>query len=426
MKYKFCNYLIATTDVDGNIIIYNTLFHNTVCVKKSEREIFLDLRKQILNKGDYSGTSENLQQLLEQKIILPDDDTTIKNILEKRYDEIFKSYDELNLTLLPTQQCNFRCVYCYEDFKNVKMDEITVKKICDFVDRMLVQYKSLHLSWFGGEPLLTLDLIESISNKIFEICKKHKKPYYASITSNGYLLDLNTFKRLQKYHVVQYQITLDGDKNTHNRQRKLIGGKETYDVILNNLLNIKKYITTSTIKIIVRVNLSNQVDINELQQLIDLFSDDDRFNINIQKIFATNVNKETDFETYLSVLKSCDLHQIDKLVPDETICYAAKNNTLIICSDGSLGKCTVNFDDPKNQFGNIKDLDLDTFSFESIKYYNSIHSKENCLNCCLYPLCFGTQCPARKIQLCDELIKKYELIIRNYASKSKSKFISLK
>lgn len=419
MKYKFSTYLLANTDGNGNIIVFNTLFHNSVCIKKEESSIFFDLRKQIIDTGDYLGPKHNIQQFLDEKIIITSYDLDIEHELKNRYDEVFKSKDELMLTLLPTQQCNFRCVYCYEQFKNIKMDENIIDKICSLVEKFLNEYMCLHICWFGGEPLLSLDVIDVLTKRISDVCKKHKKPYYASMTTNGYLLDLNTFKFLQRQHVMQFQVTLDGDKYTHDNQRVLYGGKETYDVILNNLLNIKNHIKTSTIKIIIRINLADKVDFNEIQKLIDLFADDDRFTINIQKIFATENNQETTNETYFSALNTCNTRKPEELIPEHTICYAAKKNTLVISADGSLGKCTVNFEDPKNQFGNILNCDLESFSLDSIEYCNAVHSDKECIKCCIYPLCFGKQCPARSVQLCGDIIDKYKLIIKNYSSKAK-------
>lgn len=419
MKYSFSTYLLGNTDSDGNIIIFNTLFNNSVCIKKEDSSIFFDLRKQIIDNGEYRGSKHNIQQFLDEKIIVSNYSMDAECELKKRYDEVFKSKDGLMLTLLPTQQCNFRCVYCYEQFKNIKMDKNVIDKICSFVDRFLNEYKYLRICWFGGEPLLSLDVIDILTKRISDVCKKHKKPYYASMTTNGYLLDLETFKFLQRKHVMQFQVTLDGDKYTHDKQRVLCGGKETYDVILNNLLTIKKNIKTSTIKIIIRINLANKIDVNEIQNLIDLFADDDRFTINIQKIFATENNQGTTNKTYFSVLRRCSTRKPEELIPEHTICYAAKENTLVISADGSIGKCTVNFEDPKNQFGNILNCDLESFSLGSIEYCNTVNSNQECIKCCIYPLCFGKQCPARRVQLCADTIDKYKLIIKDFSVNAK-------
>jgi len=41
----------------------------------------------------------------------------------------------LNLIILPTEACNFRCTYCYETFENKKMPRPVVTGIKSLIDR---------------------------------------------------------------------------------------------------------------------------------------------------------------------------------------------------------------------------------------------------------------------------------------------------
>ena len=54
----------------------------------------------------------------------------------------------------------------------------------------------MRVEWFGGEPLLCMDVIENLSKHFIDICRKAHKGYTAAITTNGYLLDLETFRKL--------------------------------------------------------------------------------------------------------------------------------------------------------------------------------------------------------------------------------------
>src|ERR1044071_7965793 len=60
----------------------------------------------------------------------------------------------LQLILLPTEQCNFRCMYCYEDFSGGRMSPGVSEGVKRLIDRRLDGLRSLTVSWFGGEPLL--------------------------------------------------------------------------------------------------------------------------------------------------------------------------------------------------------------------------------------------------------------------------------
>lgn len=55
------------------------------------------------------------------------------------------------------------------------MQHATADAIVHYIDRQIPNYKGLVLSWFGGEPLLAMDLVEYISEKVIQICKAQKK-----------------------------------------------------------------------------------------------------------------------------------------------------------------------------------------------------------------------------------------------------------
>ena len=80
--------------------------------------------------------------------------------------------------------------YCYEKFENIKMSRETEIAIVEFTEKLLSEstFKSLHVSWFGGEPLLGLKTIKNLSKKFISICFQNGLDYSASITTNGYLL----------------------------------------------------------------------------------------------------------------------------------------------------------------------------------------------------------------------------------------------
>jgi len=70
--------------------------------------------------------------------------------------------DVLNLTILPTEQCNFRCFYCYESFKLGKMSKETSDSILKLVQKRASTLKILTIGWFGGEPLMAKDIVLSL------------------------------------------------------------------------------------------------------------------------------------------------------------------------------------------------------------------------------------------------------------------------
>ena len=80
---------------------------------------------------------------------------------------------------------------------------VTVQdNIIEFVKKNIYRYKDMRVEWFGGEPLLCMDIIEKLSASFIEICRKAHKGYSAGITTNGYLLSFETFKTIYNNKVI--------------------------------------------------------------------------------------------------------------------------------------------------------------------------------------------------------------------------------
>ena len=70
----------------------------------------------------------------------------------------------LELILLPTEKCNFRCRYCYEDFKIGKMTSRVVNAVKSLLHNRVSTLDRLDIGWFGGEPLLASEIVRDIQS----------------------------------------------------------------------------------------------------------------------------------------------------------------------------------------------------------------------------------------------------------------------
>src|SRR5882672_11088607 len=123
--------------------------------------------------------------------------------------------DTLNLILFSTEKCNFRCFYCYEDFKLGKMPSSIQEGIIQLLNRRAPTLRNLELSWFGGEPLLAVDVIENLCTSALSLAASNGFLYRSNITTNGFHLTHELAERLSGLGVNFYQITLDGDESVH-------------------------------------------------------------------------------------------------------------------------------------------------------------------------------------------------------------------
>lgn len=148
--------------------------------------------------------------------------------------------DEVALTLCPTMGCNFDCPYCFENHAGGKMSREVQDDVVALAGRLMdvSRARKLHVTWFGGEPLLAVDIVCDLTARLQEVAAEHGAAYDASISTNGYLLTQEVADLLGACGVVRAQITLDGMGATHDATRHLAGGGPTFDVIARNLRTV--------------------------------------------------------------------------------------------------------------------------------------------------------------------------------------------
>jgi uncharacterized protein len=131
----------------------------------------------------------------------------------------------LELIIFPTEQCNFRCTYCYEEFLIGKMKAGVVDGIKKLIMRRADKLDSLKISWFGGEPLAAKNIVFEISEFIQKLLVDYPNlKYMSDMTTNAYQLDEKTLHKLVALGINNFQISLDGTEDIHNKTRLRIDG----------------------------------------------------------------------------------------------------------------------------------------------------------------------------------------------------------
>ena len=150
-----------------------------------------------------------------------------------------------NLILQVTQQCNLRCKYCAysgnyynRSHTSNRMDFETAKKAIDFYLKRSEKADQLVLSFYGGEPLLEFELIKKCVSYILQ--RKGDKKILFTMTTNGTLMTEDVIEFLVKYEF-NLMISLDGDKKSHDINRRFKTGKGSFDIILENVSRLKAY-----------------------------------------------------------------------------------------------------------------------------------------------------------------------------------------
>ncbi len=123
------------------------------------------------------------------------------------------------LTLLLTEKCNLRCSYCHCDKSFLSsMDESTAIAAIDRVIDQRPKDEPLNILLMGGEPFMAFPLIKTIVAYVGE--KYPAKKVFFKAVSNGTLIhgDVQDWLIAHK-DTFEVTLSLDGDRETHNRNR---------------------------------------------------------------------------------------------------------------------------------------------------------------------------------------------------------------
>ena len=125
------------------------------------------------------------------------------------------------LLVTTTMDCNLGCYYCYESRTPDALRLTDAETLVDIAaQRLGGRKRSLHVDWYGGEPMLGIDFLERGSLALQEYCRSAGIRYHASIISNGtrWPDDPGTF--VARHRIREVQISFDGMKDNHDRRRR--------------------------------------------------------------------------------------------------------------------------------------------------------------------------------------------------------------
>lgn len=277
MKLKSTNYYATDYNRNGDLLLMSTLNKSYLKFSSDVSENVLSLLKREEYIEFDEKHPEQYVKILYEAGYLHDKDFDESLLVDVAHKSHVFSDEWIYLTILPTNNCNFRCIYCYETNKEERMDDQTEENILNFLRKNIRRYKNLRLNWFGGEPLIEKERVIRMSEEIDKICKQNHVPMIGLMSTNGYELDVHTFERLIRSRILSYQICLDGDRDTHNVQRPHYENPDSYEKIFSNLKNIKEQIKTRTFKIGIRANMTPFAEKNmmiHLEKLAQVFGND--------------------------------------------------------------------------------------------------------------------------------------------------------
>jgi len=147
----------------------------------------------------------------------------------------------MELTLFVDHQCNLRCTYCYNgDHFTRRMDEDTVRKSI----ALALERKPRHVdfSFFGGEPLIHLDLVRDAIEQMERSIAAMPGPrptMRVILNTNGTLVNDEVIALLKSRTATVF-VSLDGDREAHDKFRLNAGGKGSYDDVMRGIRRMRE------------------------------------------------------------------------------------------------------------------------------------------------------------------------------------------
>lgn len=181
-----------------------------------------------------------------------DDDKIIYATADEIKEHLFSGNGFKQMILEVTQGCNLMCKYCCfgEHYKsnrkpsNKMMSFETGKKAIDYYMELFAKQctysnpcKNPSVGFYGGEPLLNFEVIKKLVEYIKTTYPNYKFDH--NITTNGLLLneEVSDFLVENGFAIL---VSLDGDKENHDRNRVKQNGEGSFDEVFKNVKNFQK------------------------------------------------------------------------------------------------------------------------------------------------------------------------------------------
>lgn len=328
------------------------------------------------------------------------------------------------LSLEIINKCNLNCTYCYlGEKKNNYMSIDTAKKAIEIgIHEAKKQYdKTLIVYFIGGEPLLAFNVIKEVVFYVKQRCLENSIKYIFSITTNGILFteDIISFLGENKFEI---KISLDGDKDIHDLNRKDYAGKGSFQETLDNLKLLKSYesLTGNLISFahVVTQN-SYQSFSKSYQYLLDLGCE----RIETAVDYYCEWKQEELDELRNQIVKTFYLYkyQIQKnqkwvfwnlferhlelyLMPCDFYACKAGLKQIFVTADGNIYTC---IELPEFLIGNVQD-GLDVTRIREIVYTKE-KTNNKCTDCKYLKNCSARSCQAANFEIHKNIYQPVEV-----------------
>jgi len=244
-QYKLNGYNIVLDTGSASVHIVDDLAYD--CIELFETNAQSDIiarmlykyKSSYINKQDIENVLDDIRSLKTgNKLWSKEPD--YQKLAEK-----FKSKNKIKaLCLHIAHTCNLTCTYCFARGGTYRgehelMSVDVGKQSIDFLVQNSGSRKNLEVDFFGGEPLMNITAVRQTVEYARQLEKIHNKKFRFTLTTNGILLDddIINFLNAEMSNVV---LSLDGRPFVHDRFRKTLNNKGSYDIVVPKFKELVK------------------------------------------------------------------------------------------------------------------------------------------------------------------------------------------
>ena len=385
---------------------------------------------------------EVLEDLKRKKLLVSKDENEVQTVLDENKKFLEERDDSLYTVIQPTAACPLGCHYCGQAHSNNHLSEENQKNTLQYIAKKLSakKYKFLNVSWFGGEPLSGMSVINNLSPKIQALAKESGLLYSASIVTNGLLLSQeNARKLIHEHQVKSIEITLDGTAEYHDQRRHLKTGGATFLKIYKNLQELAK-IKLDDVFISIRCNIDarnkdgvvpllKQLANDNLEKKIDIyFAQIHSWGNDAHRLAADKTEfARWQIEWFLE-MKELGFNSHGIPSRKKKFCIAVTPNHDLVDPYGNIFKCTevslvpTYEQNSENIYkvGHVKNKRIDQPERNSVLenfFETDVIKNYACYECSILPVCGGTcpklwhegipPCPPMKYNMKERLLIHY-------------------
>lgn len=346
-------------------MLYNTYYQSLAELSAS------DVEK--LEALDSCSDEAFVRELVESHFLVEDPENEADFMLYRQHG--YRNNKKVfEITVSPTRVCNFHCDYCYILKRPGVMSDRVQDQLMEFIAYHYSQasFQKLKVNWYGGEPLLAIDVMERLSARMRAFCSDRGVEYFAHMLTNGSLADDEMCRRLvDNCGLITVMPTISGNGCMHDYQRCANDGPEHFDELMSNIDSMRHA------GLLVHANfVVNRNNFDGCQELASTLCHKSNVVTRLTRTFAygrEGMVLKDGFDTPMELFERKDFggeyvsfHRAQKLdaqgyrdvlAPTRLYCAAWVNRSFFIDEIGDVFACMIDMDHAEYALCNVSSYD---------------------------------------------------------------------